>query len=227
MLVLRRTRTRNIILAVSRYSLRTSQRLTGGVSGNSGSEGPKHGNTAKKFLEKVSKTLSAVPSKVQTKGENLTRVSLDKLSGSISAFDDLLGISEVRAAQSKVREAEDKFMNLRKSVQGADKELEMVRAQLNDVRKRLDRVSRDDERYLSLATEEHEILLEEKRLKASYVDLETQERDYFALLSGIVRESHEKERQRAERTKHWSVVGSLVGAAVGKMCNIIDILLIL
>lgn len=170
-----------------------------------------------KILDKVSKTLSEVPSKAKKKGDNLAKVSMQKITGSISAFDDLLGISAVREAQTKVREAEDSFMNFRKNVQLAEKELELVRTQLNDVRKRLDRVSRDDERYLSLATEEHTILLEERKLKGILKDYENQERDQFAVLSRLVRESHEKERERVERTKHWSVVGSIVGAAIGKI----------
>ncbi|XP_031570045.1 mitochondrial potassium channel-like [Actinia tenebrosa] len=215
MLMFQRVRTRNIIFSVNRYSLRSGQRLIADASDKSNPEGPKNGNTAKKLLQKMSNTFNAIPSTIQEKSEKITKASLNKISGSISAFDDLLGITEVRNAQSKVREAENRFMDLRKQVQQAEKELELVRAHLNDVRKRLDRVSRDDERYLSLATEEHETLLEEKKLKASHAELESQERDHFALLSGIVRESHEKERQRAERTKHWSVIGSLVGATLG------------
>ena len=37
------------------------------------------------------------------------------------------------------------------------------------------------------------------------------------MFSAGVRESHEKERTRAERTKNWSVIGSVLGALIGVM----------
>lgn len=173
-------------------------------------------NAGRKILSNVSKKLADAPLKLQEKTSNFAEVSMQKISGSVSALDDVLGISAVREAQFRVREAEDLFMNLRKYVQNTEKDLEAVRTKLNDVRKRLDRVSRDDEQYLTLATEEHRILLEEKTVKATLRDFEIKERDQFAVLSGIVRESHEKERERVERTKYWSMAGSLIGAAIGK-----------
>lgn len=37
------------------------------------------------------------------------------------------------------------------------------------------------------------------------------------MFSAAVRESHEKERTRAERTKNWSIIGSVLGALIGVM----------
>ena len=34
-------------------------------------------------------------------------------------------------------------------------------------------------------------------------------------LSNAVRNSHEKERAQAEKTKYWSVIGSVIGACIG------------
>lgn len=56
---------------------------------------------------------------------------------------------------------------------------------------------------------------EEKRLRAAYVRAEDAEREKFSLFSAAVRESHEKERTRAERTKNWSLIGSVLGALIG------------
>ena len=41
--------------------------------------------------------------------------------------------------------------------------------------------------------------------------------DHFSIfsLSACLRESHEKERERGERTKYWSIFGSIIGAAIG------------
>lgn len=58
-------------------------------------------------------------------------------------------------------------------------------------------------------------LQEEKRLRAAYLRAEDSEREKFSLFSAAVRESHEKERTRAERTKNWSLIGSVLGALIG------------
>ena len=62
---------------------------------------------------------------------------------------------------------------------------------------------------------EHAIIREEHELIELIRNLENQEREHFSSLSAAVRESHEKERTHAERTKYWSVIGSVVGAAIG------------
>jgi hypothetical protein len=46
-------------------------------------------------------------------------------------------------------------------------------------------------------------------------NLEKQERESFALLSSALRDSHEKERARTEKTKYWSIIGSIIGAIIG------------
>ena len=160
--------------------------------------------------------LSNASNFIYTKSEIVLRYSYEKLGGFVQAFDDLVGISDVQDAQTSVKKAENEFMTTRGQVQSARTSLSSVQEKLKEVRRKLDRIPRDDERYLALATEEHRILVEEKKIKSEYEHLEALERDQFALLSGAVRDSHERERARAERTKHWSVIGSVGGAVLGK-----------
>ncbi|XP_023558048.1 coiled-coil domain-containing protein 51 isoform X2 [Octodon degus] len=112
-------------------------------------------------------------------------------------------------------QAEKVFMVARGLVREAREGLEVQQAKLKEVRDRLDRVSREDSQYLELATLEHRMLQEEKRLRAAYMHAEDSEREKFSLFSAAVRESHEKERARAERTKNWSLIGSVLGALIG------------
>ena len=79
----------------------------------------------------------------------------------------------------------------------------------------MDKVQRGDERYLALLTEEYEVLREEKRISTALGESEQTERESFNALSSAVRESHERERGRAERTKYWSIIGSVIGATIG------------
>ncbi len=79
----------------------------------------------------------------------------------------------------------------------------------------LEKVHRGDERYLTLLTQEHNIIKEEKQLNDEISFAEEEERVKFSALSSAVRESHEKERARTERTKYWSIIGSIIGAIIG------------
>lgn len=56
---------------------------------------------------------------------------------------------------------------------------------------------------------------EEKQLLSEFSFHERAEREKFSLLSAAVRDSHEKERAQAEKTKYWSVIGSIVGTFLG------------
>lgn len=69
--------------------------------------------------------------------------------------------------------------------------------------------------YLTLLKQEHEVIKEERRLLDEAEILDQEEKEKFALLSSAVRESHEKERARAERTKYWSIILSVTGAVIG------------
>lgn len=132
-------------------------------------------------------------------------------------YEEFVGLNEVRDAQSKVTEAEKAFMVARGIVREAHTSLEALQVRLKEVRDRLDRVSREEAHYLELATLEHKLLQEERRLRTSHENAEEAEREKFALFSAAVRESHDKERTRAERTKNWSIIGSVLGAIIGVM----------
>uniref|UniRef100_A0A3Q0SH88 Coiled-coil domain containing 51 n=1 Tax=Amphilophus citrinellus TaxID=61819 RepID=A0A3Q0SH88_AMPCI len=132
-------------------------------------------------------------------------------------YEEFVGLNEVREAQTKVTEAESAFMVARGMVREAHASLEVQQSRLKEIRDRLDRVSREEAHYLELATMEHRLLQEERRLRTAYENAEGSEREKFALFSAAVRESHEKERTRAERTKNWSIIGSVLGALIGVM----------
>lgn len=130
-------------------------------------------------------------------------------------YEEFVGLNEVREAQGNVTEAEKRFMVARGVVRDAREAWEAQQLKLKEIRDRLDRVSRDDVQYLELATLEHKLLQEEKRQRTTFLTAEGAEREAFSLFSAAVRESHEKERTRAEKTKNWSIIGSVLGAIIG------------
>jgi hypothetical protein len=56
---------------------------------------------------------------------------------------------------------------------------------------------------------------EQELLSTNFQQFEQEERENFSILSSAVKESHEKERLQAERTKYWSIIGSILGTALG------------
>ncbi|XP_028393163.1 uncharacterized protein LOC114517576 [Dendronephthya gigantea] len=150
-----------------------------------------------------------------TTSSKIATVFTEKVRLITKQFDSVLGITEVRSAQNLVQEAEDKFMTSRREVGEIRTELLRLQNELRDLRNKLDRIPREDERYLQLATEEHKALIAERKAKLDLEMLETNERDQFSALSAAVRASHEEERSRAERTKYWSIIASAFGAVLG------------
>ncbi|XP_053891524.1 mitochondrial potassium channel isoform X2 [Malaclemys terrapin pileata] len=130
-------------------------------------------------------------------------------------LEERLGIAEPLQTLNLSPYAEKVFMVARGIVREARESIEAHQIKLKEVRDRLDRVSREDTQYLELATLEHRLLQEEKRYRTAYLSAEESEREKFSLFSAAVRESHEKERTRAEKTKNWSIIGSVLGAIIG------------
>merc|ERR1712013_516675 len=90
-----------------------------------------------------------------------------------------------------------------------------VQKRIKDIHLELEKTHRGEDRYLVLVTQEHQVLKEEKNLLDEFKFYEKGEREYFSNLSNAVRDSHEKERAQAEKTKYWSILGSILGTCIG------------
>lgn len=112
-------------------------------------------------------------------------------------------------------QAEKQFLDAQQKRRQQQVELQSLQLKLRTIHTDLDKTSRGDERYLELLTEEHKILRSENSVTTNLENEEENERGCFAALSSAVRESHEKERQRTERTKYWSLIGSVTGVVLG------------
>lgn len=130
-------------------------------------------------------------------------------------YEEFTGLDEVRIAQNRVLEAEAKFVTAQERRREASTVVSAIQSKLKDLWAELDNTSRGEERYVHLITQEHSILKEEKRAVQEFQSHEREERECFAALSSAVKESHEKERAQAERTKYWSIIGSVIGTIIG------------
>lgn len=144
--------------------------------------------------------------------ESLVKKKLGQL---LQWYEEFTGLDEVRMAQNRVLEAEAKFVTAQERRREASTLVSAIQSKLKDLWAELDNTSRGEERYVHLITQEHSILKEEKRAAQEFQSCEREERECFAVLSSAVKESHEKERAQAERTKYWSIIGSVIGTIIG------------
>lgn len=79
----------------------------------------------------------------------------------------------------------------------------------------MEKLSRSDDAYLELFKNEHELVKKEKTAQLNLKTQDETERKLFLSLQIALRESQEKEKMRIERTKYWSIIGSIIGALAG------------
>jgi len=130
-------------------------------------------------------------------------------------YENVVGLTEVKAAQARVVECERKFIETQEMRREAQKMISDVQKRIKDIHLELEKTHRGEDRYLVLVTQEHQVLKEEKNLLDEFKFYEKGEREYFSNLSNAVRDSHEKERAQAEKTKYWSILGSILGTCIG------------
>ncbi|KAK6634085.1 hypothetical protein RUM44_004693 [Polyplax serrata] len=144
-----------------------------------------------------------------------TGVLSQKLDEIIKWYDEFTGMDEVRKAQSRVLEEERIFRKAQEIRRNYLVELNEIQTKIKELYAELDTVSRGDDKYIALVTMEHKLLKEEKAIMDKFTLAEKDERESFANLSNSVKLSHEKERAQGERTKYWSIIGSVIGTILG------------
>jgi len=130
-------------------------------------------------------------------------------------YENFVGLTEVKAAQARVVECERKFIETQEMRRELQLKIADIQKRIKDIHLELEKTHRGEDRYLVLVTQEHQVLKEERNLQDEFKFHEKSEREYFSALSNAVRDSHEKERAQAEKTKYWSVLGSIIGTCIG------------
>ena len=139
----------------------------------------------------------------------------ERVSFWMKRYENFVGLTEVKAAQALVVKEERLFVQAQEQRRATQAGINEVQAKLKTLRSELERTPRGEDKYLELITEEHSIIKEENALTLQLQTLERTEREKFSKMSASVRDSHEKERAQAEKTKYWSVLGSVIGTCLG------------
>ncbi|CAG0912537.1 unnamed protein product [Notodromas monacha] len=176
------------------------------------------------YIEPVQACIDAeVPTRMRLWNEAITLgtmrirqlIAKPRIAEIIKTYEDIVGRTEVRIAQQKVVESQLKFETTQEERRQRQLQLNIINHDLRKLRDEIDQVHRTDSRYIALVSKEHELIKVEKLLQSDFELYEKAERDYFATLSMAVRDSQEKERAQAEKTKYWSIIGSICGAVIG------------
>lgn len=112
-------------------------------------------------------------------------------------------------------QAETNYRQVQEERRSTQHHLSSVQARIKAVAMEIEKAKRGTDAYLDLVTKENEIIKDEKDVLGKLSALEENEKHFFGLLSSALRESHEKERARAERMKYWGIMGSIIGAVIG------------
>ncbi|CAL8078834.1 unnamed protein product [Orchesella dallaii] len=161
-------------------------------------------------LNKIPRELPKMPS-----AQEVTEKTRKNVGKFMTSYEEIIGMTEVRSAHARVLTAEAKFIECQQQRRLASKDLLEVQTKLTEIRAELDRTPRGDESYLELIKKEFAVIKEERLHRSRFEELERTEREVFSELSNALRFSHEKERAQNEKTKYWSIVGSIIGAGLG------------
>ncbi|XP_064607219.1 mitochondrial potassium channel-like [Liolophura sinensis] len=138
-----------------------------------------------------------------------------KASRILQVYEDIVGVSEVRVAQENVIQAEEEFVEVQENRRSKQHSLNEKQTRLRDVIKEREKAVNEEQQCLKLLRQESNLLGQIRCLEQQIAQTEQSEKDKFAMLSVAVRVSHDKEREKAKRTRYWSIIGSAIGATVG------------
>ena len=130
-------------------------------------------------------------------------------------FKIILYLDTFAIMYPNIFQAETNYRSAQEDRRATQQTLTSVQNKIKGVATEIEKTQRGTDTYLELVTKENDIIKEEKDILDKLSAAEENEKRVFALLSSAVRESHEKERARAERMKYMGIIGSIIGAVIG------------
>lgn len=129
-------------------------------------------------------------------------------------YERLTGIDEIRKIQEKVLEADQKFREVTEKRQLCQDQIDIHILSLRSIMDKLESTPRESDRYIDLRTAEHNLQKELEELKFQLKQLKQKEQSSLDSFSILLRQNHELERLRQERSKYWQIISvtiSLIG----------------
>jgi len=146
---------------------------------------------------------------------DITRTLRENINWFNDRYERAFGIAEVREMQNRVIEAENEFVAVTQSRKLCQEKIEDFKERIKNIRDKLDITPRESDNYLKLITEEHKLLREQLSHDAQLSQLKDREQWSLDNLSKLLRQSHELERLRQERSKYWQIISLSLSFAGG------------
>jgi hypothetical protein len=154
--------------------------------------------------------------------QNSGDVLRHKLKNIQSVYEETTGLVGIKVAQQKVIECQEKLKVAQEARRQIAIEQTQIRQQLQEIHSQIQRCNRGEPRYLELVQIEFDLMQKDREKAEHFVMADNSEREIFTQLKQYTFTSHEKEKIYAEGTKYWSVIGTMVGAAIGVFGTLIS-----
>ncbi|XP_063605035.1 uncharacterized protein LOC134780317 [Penaeus indicus] len=175
-----------------------------------------YGDTLKQKME-TSKAL--LNSKIKRKeGEKWT----DTFNRWYENYQDFVGITDLKKAQDKVTGLSETLLETQSKRREFQVEIEKLQENLIINQQRITKTELYSDEHYTLFDEAREMNASLKTLRGEFQICERLERDTFSQLSAAIRDCHERERFQAEQSKYWSIIASLVSAALASIITSIN-----
>ncbi|GBM00227.1 hypothetical protein AVEN_32586-1 [Araneus ventricosus] len=130
-------------------------------------------------------------------------------------YEDLFGITKLSELQQRVLEVQNQVQTTQEKRRQVQDEIFRVQKKLQEMNDILHKMSLGDNMYISVATQVHELLKEQKRLQNEFTLSDQTERELQTTLALAINNSQDHERTYREKNKYLSLITGVVGGLLG------------
>lgn len=137
-------------------------------------------------------------------------------------YQDFIGITDLKKAQDRVTELSEGLLGAQSRRRNLQAELEVLQDQLTINHQRITKTELYSDEHYQLFDQARDMNARLKEVRSEFESCERLERDTFSQLSAAIRDCHERERTQAEQSKYWSIIASIVSAALASVITSVN-----
>ncbi|XP_045592914.1 uncharacterized protein [Procambarus clarkii] len=137
-------------------------------------------------------------------------------------YQDFIGITDLKNAQDRVTELSEVLHEVQSKRRELQAEIEDIQDKLVVNHERITKTEQYSQEHFTLFDQAREMNARLKTLRTEFVVCERHERDTFTQMSAAIRDCHERERMQAEQSKYWSIIASVISAALASLITSVN-----
>ncbi|GFR31304.1 uncharacterized protein TNCT_518111 [Trichonephila clavata] len=130
-------------------------------------------------------------------------------------YEDLFGITKLSEMHERVLEVQNQVQSTQEKRRNVQDEIFKVQQKLQEMHDILHKMSLGDTMYIRVATQVHELIIEQKRLREAFTMYDQTERELQTTLALAINNSQDHERTYREKNKYLSLITGVVGGLLG------------